>query len=260
MRKTKLLALLVLVLIIMVILKCCGGKQEDTQVGTEVPDEQTQVAMAAQPDGKEVRLGKVSENEDGGVVITLTNEDGTEQTVTFTDVAIDSWYVDAVNYVISTNLMSGATDKPLFRPEYGTKRAEFAATLYNFGGGEPEAAQKSYPDLSGNEWFGDCVAWVTNHGYMNGKSDGTFDPEGFLSCEEALIILHRFAGEPKPEGTLENYPYAPKVSSYGQDAVTWAWNNGLITEKECVWYPTQTVSRAQVALLMMRYSALMNGT
>ena len=38
--------------------------------------------------------------------------------------------------------------------------------------------------------------------------------------------------------------------------MTWAWNNGLITEKECVWYPTQAISRAQVALLLMRYDTL----
>ena len=57
-------------------------------------------------------------------------------------------------------------------------------------------------------------------------------------------------------GTLDDYPYAPKVSESGRDAVTWAWNNGLITEKECVWYPTQAISRAQVALLLMRYDTL----
>ena len=88
------------------------------------------------------------------------------------------------------------------------------------------------------------------------RDSWVFDPSGFLSCEQAIIVLYRLAGEPTVTGTLDDYPYAPKVSESGRDAVTWAWNNGLITEKECVWYPTQAISRAQVALLLMRYDAL----
>ena len=63
-------------------------------------------------------------------------------------------------------------------------------------------------------------------------------------------MIYRLAGEPTVSGTLDDYPYAPKVSESGRDAVTWAWNNGLITEKECVWYPTQAISRAQFVTIL----------
>ena len=77
-----------------------------------------------------------------------------------------------------------------------------------------------------------------------------------MTCEQALIGLYRVAGEPETDGSLTDYPYAAKVSESGRSAVDWAWKNGLITEVECVWYPTQAISRAQVALLLMRYSAM----
>ena len=124
-----------------------------------------------------------------------------------------------------------------------------------FAGGTPTEEDAEFSDLAGDEWYYEYVKWMVGKGLMGGNG-GAFNPSGFLSCEQAIIVLYRLAGEPTVTGTLDDYPYAPKVSESGRDAVTWAWNNGLITEKECVWYPTQAVSRAQVALLLMRYDAL----
>ena len=248
MRKTKLLALLALVLLVMVALKCCGGKKNADDVHLPDAVQSEQEPSATVMENTDMPLGVVRENEGGGVIITITGKDGTAKDVLFTDVAADSWYIDAVNYAVSAGLMSGSADGPIFLPDYGMQRLDFAAALYRFAEGE------SFPDGIDGTQTDQCVAWVTDHGYMKGKQDGDFDPSGYLSCEEALIVIYRLAGEPKPGGTLENYPYAPKVSDYGADAVAWAWNSGLIVEQECVWYPTQTISRAQVALLLMRYS------
>lgn len=255
MRKIKLLAVLAIILAIMVVLKCCNGK--DNEPSEDLTDNQEAIETVAQSDGEKILLGTVEKNENGGVRITVTGEDGTQKTFVFEDVAPDSWYINAVNYVVTTGLMNGSEDGPVFEPEYGIQRLQFAIVLYRLAGGEPEKATNSFSDLQGTEWFMDYVSWTTNHGYMNGKWDGTFDPYGFITCETALIVLYRLAGEPKPEGTLEDYPYAPKVSPEGRDAVAWAWNSGLINEKECVWYPTQAISRAQCAILFMRYAAMM---
>lgn len=194
-------------------------------------------------------------NENGGIDIAVTAGDGTESVYTFSDVAIDSWYADAVNYVVSTGTMSGDEEQKLFQPEYGVERAQFAVIVCRFAGGEPSDGKLTFSDLTGDEWYYNYVSWMVEQKLMGGTDGSAFDPEGFLSCEQALIVLYRLAGEPTAKGTLEGYPYAPKVSDSGRDAVTWAWNSGLITEQECVWYPTQAVSRAQVALLLMRYDA-----
>ena len=256
MRKTKLLALLVLVLLVMVVLKCCGGKKNTDDV--QLPDAaQSEPEISSQVmENADIPLGVVRKNEGGGITITLTKEDGTTKEILFTDVEADSWYMDAVNYVVSTDLMSGSEDGPIFLPDYGIQRLEFAIVLYRFAGGTEESFRNKFNDMQKQDWYDKYVAWVTNYGYMKGNEDGNFDPFGYLSCEEALIVLYRLAGEPEPKGTLENYPYAPKVSEFGEDAVAWAWNSGLIVEQECVWYPTQTISRAQVALLFTRYSKM----
>ena len=256
MRKTKLLALLALVLIAMVVLKCCGGKKNTDDVQEPDTAQSGQETLSQVMGEADVPLGVIEKNEGGGIIITRTREDGTTEEFLFTDVEPDSWYADAVNYVVSTGLMNGSEDGPIFLPDYGIQRLEFAIVLYRFAGGAEESFRHNFSDMQIPNWYDKYVVWVTNHGYMTGKEDGGFDPLGYLSCEEALIVLHRMAGEPKPKGTLEDYPYAPKVSEFGLDAVTWAWNEGLIVEQECVWYPTQTISRAQVALLFTRYSKM----
>ena len=256
MRKTKLLALLALVLLVMVVLKCCGGKEntDDVQLPDTAQSEQETDSQTMA--GADIPLGVLTETEGGGVTVTVTGSDGTTKEYLFTDVEAGSWYADAVNYVVSTGLMSGSEDGPIFLPNYGIRRLEFAIVLYRFAGGTEESFRHKFNDMQTPDWYDKYVAWITNRGYMTGKEDGGFDPFGYLSCEEALVVLYRLAGKPDPGGTLEGYPYAPKVSESGADAVTWAWNNGLIIEQECVWYPTQTISRAQVALLFSRYSKM----
>ena len=249
-KKLILLLLLAAALIVMLVLRGCGKKNDTADAAQDVPQDQTDAPQQAEP------LGTLTANENGGVDITVTAEDGTTQTYTFTDVSADDWYAEAVDYVVSTGVMSGDDAQQLFQPEYGVERAQFAVIVCRFAGGTPADGKTAFSDVPEDEWYYDYVNWMVQQKLMGGTDGGAFDPDGFLSCEQALIVLYRLAGEPEIKGTLEDYPYAPKVSDSGRDAVTWAWNSGLITEKECVWYPTQAVSRAQVALLLMRYDAL----
>ena len=253
-RKLILLALLVLALGIMLALRGGGDKAAEADDASGLP--QNGEGVSSSDAGGAAPSGTLTANENGGIDITVTAADGTETTYTFKDVAADAWYAEAVDYAVSSGIMTGDDAQQLFRPDYGITRAQFAVMIYRLADGEPLESKASFSDLDGSEWFYDYVNWMVGSGLMGGKADGTFDPEGFLSCEQALLVLYRLAGEPEIKGTLEGYPYAPKVSDGGRDAVTWAWNNGLITEQECVWYPTQAVSRAQVALLMLRYDRL----
>lgn len=255
-KKLILLILLVAALAAMLLLRGKGnrdtGDENATQGSAQTDLQQTQ----GNAQSADIPLGEMTANENGGVDISVTADDGTKTIYTYTDVSAEEWYADAVNYVVTTGVMSGDDEQQLFQPEYGVARAQFAVIICRFAGGEPTKGTLSFSDLSGEEWYYGYVGWMVEQGLMGGRDGGAFDPEGFLSCEQALIVLYRLAGEPEIKGTLEGYPYAPKVSDSGRDAVTWAWNNGLITEKECVWYPTQAVSRAQVALLLLRYDSL----
>ena len=192
--------------------------------------------------------------ERGGVDVVVTNADGTQTTYTFTDVAIDSWYADAVNFVVSAGLMNGNAADLTFRPEYGMLRESFALAIYRFAGGETPAKRVTFEDVADGQWYQDAISWVVNEGLLMPAEENVFGVGKYMTCEQAIVGLDRLAGEPETDGSLADYPYAAKVSGYGRSAMDWAWKNGLITEVECVWYPTQTISRAQIALLLQRFS------
>ncbi|MBE7002955.1 MAG: S-layer homology domain-containing protein [Ruminococcaceae bacterium] len=221
-----------------------------------VEEEETQsVSVLRVGDG--ITLGRVRENtEAGGIDVILTADDGTEDVHTFTDVSIDSWYTTAVNFAVSAGLMNGVGEEPIFRPEFGMLRESFAVILYRFTNGEQVAARRQFEDVSEESWYYDAVNWVTNERLMTALEPSVFGVGSYMTCEQTLVCLYRVAGSPKTDGALTDYPYASKVSDAGRNAVDWAWKNGLITEDECVWYPTQAVSRAQVALLLMRMSSM----
>jgi len=238
-----------------------GRDRPQKQTPVDDPSEETGQTLAATAMKGIViapeDLGIMTENTElGGINITVVDEGGGQTVYTFTDVAKDSWYADAVNYTVSAGLMNGLSGTTLFRPEFGLQRESFALILYRFAGGEPTEPRHRFEDVTQGEWYADAVNWTTSRGILSGLSGTSFGVGEYMTCERALVALYHLAGDPKTDGTLENYPYAPKVSESARNAVSWAWNSGLITEIECVWYPTQAISRAQVALLMMRYSTM----
>ena len=146
MQKKLLIPILVmLVLVIVLMVRGCGNKdasQGDKQ--DETQDVQTDTFDNTNTTGNDVRteLGTMTANESGGVDITVT-ADGLQTTYTYTDVAPDAWYADAVNYVVSTGVMSGDDTQHLFQPEYGVERSQFAVIVYRFAGGTPTERTQS---------------------------------------------------------------------------------------------------------------------
>ena len=122
--------LTVLVLIVILVVRGCGNKdtsQDDKQ--NEPQNTQTDTFDNTNTTGNDMRteLGTMTANESGGVDITVT-ADGPQTTYTYTDVAPDAWYADAVNYVVSTGVMSGDDTQHLFQPEYGDHSSPSSCT------------------------------------------------------------------------------------------------------------------------------------
>lgn len=203
-------------------------------------------------------LGTIAAGESGGVVISY--DDGRES-VSFPDVSVDDWYITALNFVISNDLMTGTTADGgahmEFRPDYGMTKEQLAVLLCRFAGGGETAPVHEFSDVAEGNWYYSGVNWADAYNVLDGNDDGSFGVGAFLSCSETLTAFYRLAGSPKNETALStDYPYASKVDEQALPATIWAWNLGLIEETDCVWYPTQAISRAQVALLLLRYDRM----
>ena len=151
--------LVVLVIVIVLITRGCGKKDTKQEARQEEPqDTVADLFDDASAAGNDVRaqFGTMTADENGGVDITV-EADGTQTTYTYTDVASDAWYADAVNYVVSTGVMSGDDAQKLFQPESGVERYLFSVIMYRFADGTPMETDAAFSDLTGEEWYYDYV-------------------------------------------------------------------------------------------------------
>ena len=172
-----------------------------------------------------------------------------------TDVDQSQWYHDAVDWAVSTGVMTGFGNG-LFGPDVDLTRAQMAQILWNVEG-------RPAVDLSGEDWFHGAVAWAASEGIFEGygAGSGLFGPEDALTREQAAAVLMRWAAfrgeDTSARADLSAYPDAGDVSEWAVECVSWAVAQGVIAgvglpDGTLELDPLGTTSRAQTATLMMR--------
>jgi subtilisin family serine protease len=117
----------------------------------------------------------------------------------FSDVAIDSWYHDAVYQAFQAGIVEG-TDKASFAPDKTITREQMAVMVMRaleYASGEklqsssisPVSAFKDTADMA--EWARPYIQAASSAGLLNGKSDGSFHPTSATTRAEAVVVLKR---------------------------------------------------------------------
>lgn len=176
---------------------------------------------------------------------------------TFQDVATDSWYFKAVNYVNAKGIMSGIS-QDTFAPNATLTRAMVAQMLYSLEG-KPEAGAPAFTDVAADAWYAKAVAWVNEHGIIYGVGNETFAPDNPVTREQLALILSNYAKvkgyNTQSQGIdLKSYADYSSISSWALDGMDWAVNSGLISGKGAnLLAPTDNTTRAEVATIMMQF-------
>lgn len=99
-----------------------------------------------------------------------------------------AWYYDAVMLLASEGYINGYPDGT-FKPDAKITRAEMSAIISNICGDLKVAAQKSFNDVTSDQWFYDEVMNLANAGYLEGYPDGTFKPDNNATRAEASKLV-----------------------------------------------------------------------
>ena len=180
-------------------------------------------------------------------------------TISYNDVKAGDWYANAVNYVTLTGLMNGTGDG--FSPNLAINRGMMVTVLYRMAGSPEVTAENPFTDVPADTWYTDAVIWASENGITAGTSETTFSPTNSLTREQLATILYRYADFENPDpieitGELTGFTDAGQVASYATDAMKWAVGEGLISgTTETTLSPKATATRAQVATILMRYTA-----
>ena len=189
----------------------------------------------------------------------VKNQDS--NSVPFTDVDMNSWYGDSVQYVYKHQLMSG-TSKTTFEPNIVMSRAMVAQILYNQSD-RPEITDgdSGFIDVVEEDWFYTAVKWARENGYASGVGSNCFDPNAAVTREQFAQFLYNYIGQPDVQGDdLRKFPDGNSIS-WSKNAMTWAVQNKLINGVEKgdgieirPWLmPHDNATRAQAATILKSF-------
>lgn len=203
------------------------------------------VAVILHPGGAE-EIVKTSVLTQQGVLFQVS--DGAVVTVKdnskyFSD-ANSHWAKDAIGFVSARELFQGQTAST-FAPNDNMSRAMLMTVLARLDGADT---------AGGGTWYAGGMEWAMTHGISDGSN-----PEGIITREQLVSMLHRYAGSPAAGSKALSFSDAQLVSGYARDSMCWAVENGIVSGYgNGLLVPNGSATRAEVAAVFKRYIELLN--
>lgn len=167
------------------------------------------------------------------------------------------WYHEAVDYAVLHDMMNG-TSANTFAPNLITNRAMIVTILYRLEG-KPSTygLDDPFTDLTQN-WYVDAVKWAAANGIVEGYGNGKFGPDDAITRKQLATILYRYANYKDYDLTanksIAGFVDADKVSSWAEDALTWAYSNGIVNGVgNNALLPEGGAKRCEAAAMLMRF-------
>ena len=242
-----------------------AAKAGTTVTITPVPDAGYQVGTVSVTDrfGQAVAVDQQADGTytfvmpDGQVTVEVTFLQGEATDLPFSDVTESDWFYDAVTYAYENGLMDGV-GMGLFAPNSETTRAQLVTILHRLAGQPAPSGDSGFSDVETGTWYTDAVAWAAQNGIVNGVSDTQFAPGDDITREQLAVILYRYATyqgyDVSQRADLSGFVDAGTISTYAQEALSWANAQGLVLgfEDDSL-RPQGNASRAQIAAVLMRF-------
>ena len=242
-----------------------AAKEGTTVTITPVPDAGYQVGTVSVTDrfGQAVAVDQQADGTytfvmpDGQVTVEVTFLQGEAPDLPFSDVTESDWFYDAVTYAYENGLMDGV-GTGLFAPNSETTRAQLVTILHRLAGQPAPSGDSGFSDVETGTWYTDAVAWAAQNGIVNGVSDTQFAPGDDITREQLAVILYRYATyqgyDVSQRADLSGFVDAGTISTYAQEALSWANAQGLVLgfEDDSL-RPQGNASRAQIAAVLMRF-------
>ena len=242
-----------------------AAKEGTTVTITPVPDVGYQVGTVSVTDrfGQAVAVDQQADGTytfvmpDGQVTVEVTFLQDEAPDLPFSDVTESDWFYDAVTYAYENGLMDGV-GTGLFAPNSQTTRAQLVTILHRLAGQPAPSGDSGFSDVETGTWYTDAVAWAAQNGIVNGVSDTQFAPGDDITREQLAVILYRYAAyqgyDVSQQADLSGFVDAGTISTYAQEALSWANAQGLVLgfEDDSL-RPQGNASRAQIAAVLMRF-------
>ena len=248
---------------------------------TEKPDGATET-VETRPDGTVTATtvdpegGKVEKvtAADESVTITVTDPDGSAvvsmelpgtmptlpEDQKFVDVPDSNYAADAINSMTALGVINGVGDQRFDRTS-GMKRGDLASMLYRMSNGGT-GYDLLFEDVPDSKYYADGIAWAAETGVVTGYSESVFAPEEIITREQLAVMLYRYAKLLKLDtaasaDALNDFTDGSSTHGWAMEGTAWCVENGILQGRgNGTLDPRSTVIRADVALMLQRFIAL----
>lgn len=180
----------------------------------------------------------------------------------YRDVFVSDWYYEGVCATTNCGLFEGIAPE-WFAPDLEMTRGMFVTVLYRMAN-SPHVDEETIPfeDVSPTDYYYSAVNWGVSQGILFGVSSTSFAPQEPIRRQDAMILLDRYAHSvgnvpiaQKTDVTTSDFADGDTVDTYALASVQWALQNGILRGDGDMLFPLQSVTRAQTAVLLWRYTA-----
>ncbi len=171
---------------------------------------------------------------------------------TFTDVAEDAYYHDAVLWAVEKGITNGMTEST-FAPNATCTRAQMVTFLWRAAGCPVlQNAAHSFTDLDKDAYYYNAVLWAVEKDITNGVSLDAFDPNGTVTRGQAMTFLWRMDGKTAadPDHTFTDV----EDGAYYEDAVAWGADEAITNGTSATTFsPDDACIRGQIVTFLYNY-------
>lgn len=192
-----------------------------------------------------------------GIVMTLD-----APSAKFTDVKSGDWFAPYAGEAALRRLVLGTTEMT-FSPAVLTNRAQFAVMLGRLqsqcDGSMVIDGDAALADIADDTWYTAAARWAVDKGIILGIN-GSFEPSGSLTREQAAVMLWRYAemtglnvNDLDDIDLASSFSDSAQVSGWAQEAMRWAVGKGILTGADGALTPLAQIDRAQTAAILLRF-------
>ena len=204
-----------------------------------------------------IRSGEAVLGVQGGYTLTP----GKGKHTPFYDVRQTDWFYEPVGYVYERGLFSG-TSAHQFAPDMTMNRAMLMVLLHRLAGQPAAAGAVSFQDVPAGQWYTQAVGWGAAQGITSGVSPTSFNPNGLITREQAVVMLYNYAAawlgrSPGTGADLSGFQDQARVSGWARTAMGWAVENGIISGVRSggalMLEPGRSATRAEMAAILRSF-------
>jgi hypothetical protein len=161
----------------------------------------------------------------------------------FYDVAPDAWYLNALEWALDEDVVTGYSDGT-FRPGEPMNRAQAVSWLWLLAGQPAAGSEAAFDDVGRRAWYGDALDWAIEADLVTGFPDDTFRPMSPVNRAQLASMMWHLAGEPTPDAGPSFSDLNP--NAWFATAVAWLTEAGYASGfGDGTFHPRDPVTRAQ---------------